>query len=271
MNRSCFRAYYELPTGANPYVVAFLAWLGYIEGLAAERGRPPIFAAPSTAGAQLNFISLSVLKQVEFVAWGDIAKICKIKPELLDGAIIIGDLDHHKDPNQRTTLSSGDGMISADQTATAITALARSGRTSMVLFHRADGLSAFNLPAITAALATPASAASGAKNSGCFVATACYGTPDHWAVEALRAFRDRRLMPQPWGRALMRIYERISPPFAGWLTRHRIARAFVRDRVLAPIARTLTRSDVEEEHRQQHQREHEGMMTRKGSYPARSL
>lgn len=237
-NRTCFRAVYELPPDANPYVVAFLLWLGYLEGIAAESGRAPIFAAPATAGAYLNWLSLSVLKPVEFVCWGDIANIRKHKPEMLDGAIIIGDLDHHKDPKQRSSLSSGDGMISADETAAAIAALARSGRTSMILFHRAGALSAFNLTALTAAINAEVPPP-GVKKSGCFVATACCGAADHPTVLTLRAFRDRRLHRHRAGRAFIRWYEWMSPPLAAWLERHAVARTLVRDHVLSPLAQVL--------------------------------
>lgn len=59
----------------------------------------------------------------------------------------------------------------------------------------------------------------------CFIATAVYGHPWSPEVNALRRFRDQRLMPHGWGRLAVHAYYRISPPIANWLRRHpRIAR-----------------------------------------------
>ncbi|MBN2265467.1 MAG: hypothetical protein JW775_06610 [Candidatus Aminicenantes bacterium] len=48
----------------------------------------------------------------------------------------------------------------------------------------------------------------------CFVATAAYRTPFHPAVRLLRQFRDKRLLMNGLGRALVAAYERWSPPAA---------------------------------------------------------
>jgi hypothetical protein len=57
------------------------------------------------------------------------------------------------------------------------------------------------------------------SSSGCFVATAVYGSYDHPAVLTLRAFRDRDLMPCSWGRAFVWAYYRIGPRLAGVVRR----------------------------------------------------
>ena len=75
----------------------------------------------------------------------------------------------------------------------------------------------------------------------CFVATAIYGA-DAPETQALRAWRDRRLMPSAAGRALVAIYYRLSPlaltyiaplPGARTLIR-RLLNSFCR-RVVPPI------------------------------------
>lgn len=44
----------------------------------------------------------------------------------------------------------------------------------------------------------------------CFVATSVYG-PDAWQTSCLRAYRDTRLLPNWWGRMLVRAYYRAGP------------------------------------------------------------
>ncbi len=53
--------------------------------------------------------------------------------------------------------------------------------------------------------------------SPCFVATAAYGTPLAAEISVLRQFRDRHLMTNGVGRALVEAYYEVGPVFADWI------------------------------------------------------
>jgi uncharacterized repeat protein (TIGR01451 family) len=72
----------------------------------------------------------------------------------------------------------------------------------------------------------------------CFIATAAYGSPMHEHVETLRRFRDRFLLPNRPGRAIVRLYYRYSPTAARYLSSRPWLRAAVRW-ALAPLVYTI--------------------------------
>jgi hypothetical protein len=71
-------------------------------------------------------------------------------------------------------------------------------------------------------------------NTGCFIATAAYGSTSAPAVQVLRQFRDRYLVTNAAGRAFVRWYYTTSPSAARLLDRHPSFKPFVRA-ALAPL------------------------------------
>jgi hypothetical protein len=65
-------------------------------------------------------------------------------------------------------------------------------------------------------------------NTGCFIATAAYGSENAAAVRILREFRDRYLQTNAAGRAFDRWYYSFSPPAARFITEHPAMKPFVR-------------------------------------------
>ena len=74
--------------------------------------------------------------------------------------------------------------------------------------------------------------------SGCFIATAAYGSALDPHVAALREFRDRYLQRSAPGRAFIRFYYRHSPPVAAAIARHNSLRFAVRA-MLTPLVLTV--------------------------------
>ncbi len=75
-------------------------------------------------------------------------------------------------------------------------------------------------------------------SSGCFIATAAYGSPLDPHLDSLRDFRDRFMMTNRPGRALVRFYYRRSPPLADFIADRDWLRAIVRG-LLTPIVYTI--------------------------------
>ena len=71
-------------------------------------------------------------------------------------------------------------------------------------------------------------AANAPGKSGCFIATAAYGSEMESHVQLLRDFRDRYLLPFPWGKRFVATYYRYSPPVADVIRGQEGLKIFVR-------------------------------------------
>lgn len=73
-----------------------------------------------------------------------------------------------------------------------------------------------------------------ASSTGCFIATAAYGTPIHPDIDYLRNFRDKYMMTNRPGRAVVDLYYQYSPALADYITEREWLRTIVRW-LLTPI------------------------------------
>lgn len=76
--------------------------------------------------------------------------------------------------------------------------------------------------------------------SGCFIATAAYGSEMERHVEALRTFRDKRLLTNPLGRLFVTGYYAFGPYVAGVIAKDEGLRGMARE-ALAPLVSAVAR------------------------------
>ncbi len=74
--------------------------------------------------------------------------------------------------------------------------------------------------------------------SGCFIATAAYGSPMASEVDMLRRFRDERLLKNPIGQVAVASYYALSPALSTIIADNESLRTLAR-RALSPIVRTV--------------------------------
>jgi len=72
--------------------------------------------------------------------------------------------------------------------------------------------------------------------TGCFIATAAYGTPMADDIQVLREFRDGYMLTNPVGETLVDIYYRISPPIAEFIAEHPSLKSIVRAGLAPAVA-----------------------------------
>jgi hypothetical protein len=80
-----------------------------------------------------------------------------------------------------------------------------------------------------------------AREKGCFIATACYGSLYAPEVAMLRQFRDQKLLANRIGRFFVRMYYFLSPPVARYLSNHELAKWFVRNAFVSPLVSLIRR------------------------------
>jgi len=76
------------------------------------------------------------------------------------------------------------------------------------------------------------------SSEGCYVATAVYGGYNAPEVLILRKFRDEHLSKTYSGKMFIKVYYRLSPPFANWLKGARRINLFVK-KVLGGIVKMI--------------------------------
>ena len=78
------------------------------------------------------------------------------------------------------------------------------------------------------------------KSSGCFIATAAFGSPMAIEVDVLRVWRDKSLLRSPWGKKFVAVYYVISPPIAKFIATRSMHRRVTRW-LLRPLVRVVVR------------------------------
>jgi len=77
------------------------------------------------------------------------------------------------------------------------------------------------------------------SGTGCFIATAAYGTPFANEINILRNWRDRWLLRRRTGRLFVKFYYTFSPSVASNIAKSEVKRAQIR-RILKPIVKILS-------------------------------
>jgi tetratricopeptide (TPR) repeat protein len=77
--------------------------------------------------------------------------------------------------------------------------------------------------------------------SGCFIATAVYGSYDCLEVRILRSFRDNLLLKYKLGRKSVSAYYQYSPPIAKYLTKKTRMPYLIKHWVLNPVVKTINK------------------------------
>jgi tetratricopeptide (TPR) repeat protein len=77
------------------------------------------------------------------------------------------------------------------------------------------------------------------KKSGCFIATAVYGTPYAKEVVLLKEFRDNWLLNYYFGRIFVKFYYSISPTIANKISKSNILKVITKSTVIIPLIKVV--------------------------------
>lgn len=128
---------------------------------------------------------------------------------------------HHDDPHQDPVRRPGPHGAEAEEAIAR--AYRRAERTTRKAFQEVEPRPVVAAEAVTALDEEydeePAPRGRLVSSRACFIATAAYGDADAPEVLELRRFRDEVLLQHFWGRAFVRTYYRMSPPFARIIAR----------------------------------------------------
>jgi uncharacterized repeat protein (TIGR02543 family) len=72
-------------------------------------------------------------------------------------------------------------------------------------------------------------------SSGCFIATAAYGSPAAGQIDVLREFRDGALLESAAGSQFVDLYYRLSPPIADFISGDSFVRTVIRELLVDPL------------------------------------
>jgi hypothetical protein len=245
---------YELEGTASPYTVLMVGLWPLLQEQSKRKGKWLLWVSTTgsmKARAEDHIFSLKVLmdENFRFMLWGDVVEIFARDPERIRRTIVIGDADFEPDNTLGKILS----MTGArhEETLRGIRKMAADPGCEMIVFHRAGWKPALDLQELGGLMAKR-SAAPPEKKSGCFIATAAFGSPQHPDVEVLRKYRDGVLARQVLGRTLIHLYDRYSPPIARRIDTRPWAQALVRRVIMASLVRWIVRRPPFIKYRQFH-------------------
>jgi len=111
--------------------------------------------------------------------------------------------------------------------------------SGLFCFKCEKGLSSWECPACHTS--NPINKSLAVEKSGCFIATAVYGSPEAPEVRLLRYFRDTVLIQNTSGRWFVRAYYSASPTVARIILRNRTLQRLVRVVLIQPVVHMVRR------------------------------